>query len=41
MRGDLALDLTDTDECLVINRGQGRRAFVVWEMIEAMATVDN
>lgn len=36
-----AESITDTDECLVINRGQGRRAFVVWEMIEAMATVDN
>lgn len=35
-----AESITDTDECLVINRGQGRRAFVDWAMIEAISTVD-
>ncbi len=35
-----ALTLTDTDECLVVNRGQGRYAFVDWDEIEAIATVD-
>ena len=36
-----AESVTDTDECLVVNRGQGRRAFVDWAMIEAISTVDN
>ena len=35
-----ALSLTDTEECLVVNRGQGRYAFVDWDEIEAIATVD-
>jgi hypothetical protein len=35
-----AESITDSEECLVINRGQGRRSFVAWDMIEAMATVD-
>ncbi|MDO8804763.1 MAG: hypothetical protein Q7R35_10030 [Elusimicrobiota bacterium] len=36
-----AESVTDTDECLVINRGQGRSAFVDWAKIEAISTVDN
>ncbi|OGR52212.1 MAG: hypothetical protein A2049_04060 [Elusimicrobia bacterium GWA2_62_23] len=36
-----AESLTDCEECLVVNRGQGRRAFVEWEAIEAIATSDN
>ncbi len=36
-----AESITDTEECLVVNRGQGRRAFVDWAMIEAISTVDN
>jgi len=35
-----AESVTDTDECLIINRGQGRRAFVDWAKIEAISTVD-
>ena len=36
-----AVSVTDTEECLVVNRGQGRSAFVDWNMIEAITTVDN
>ncbi|OIO03272.1 MAG: hypothetical protein COX65_07285 [Elusimicrobia bacterium CG_4_10_14_0_2_um_filter_56_8] len=36
-----AESVTDTEECLVINRGQGRYAFVDWNRIEAISTVDN
>ena len=36
-----AESVTDTEECLVINRGQGKTAFVDWSMIEAITTVDN
>ena len=36
-----AESVTDTEECLVINRGQGKTAFVDWGMIEAITTVDN
>jgi hypothetical protein len=36
-----AESVTDTEECLVINRGQGRSAYVDWNMIEAITTVDN
>ncbi|MCM2267793.1 MAG: hypothetical protein NDI60_08495 [Elusimicrobiales bacterium] len=36
-----AESVTDSEECLVINRGQGRRAFVDWEAIEAISTSDN
>jgi len=35
-----ALSVTDTDECLVLNRGQGRYAYVDWSQIEAIATMD-
>ena len=38
LRGE---SVTDTEECLVINRGQGRRAYVDWAMVEAISTVDN
>ncbi len=36
-----AESLTDTEECLVLNRGQGRYSYVDWNMIEAIITVDN
>ena len=36
-----AESLIDSEECLVVNRGQGNRAFVDWEKIEAISTVDN
>ena len=36
-----AESVTDTDECLIVNRGQGKRAYVDWSMIEAISTVDN
>ncbi|OGR42676.1 MAG: hypothetical protein A2X35_01625 [Elusimicrobia bacterium GWA2_61_42] len=35
-----AVSVTDTEECLVINRGQGRSAYVDWNMVEAITTVD-
>ncbi len=35
-----AESLTDTEECLIVNRGQGRRAFVAWESVEAITTAD-
>ncbi|MCX5784639.1 MAG: hypothetical protein NTX59_03025 [Elusimicrobia bacterium] len=35
-----AESLTDTEECLVVNRGQGKRAYVDWATIEAISTVD-
>ncbi len=35
-----AESLTDTEECLVVNRGQGSRSFVDWARIEAISTVD-
>ncbi|MBI4350223.1 MAG: hypothetical protein HY550_02185 [Elusimicrobia bacterium] len=35
-----AESVTDTEECLVVNRGQGRYAFVDWEAIDAITTVD-
>ena len=36
-----AVSVTDTEECLIVNRGQGRFAFVDWNMLEAITTVDN
>ena len=36
-----AVSVTDTDECLVVNRGQGNRAFVDWAMIDAISTLDS
>lgn len=36
-----AESITDTEDCLVINRGQGRYAFVDWDAIDAITTVDN
>ena len=35
-----AVSITDTDECLVVNRGQGHRAFVDWAVLEAISTLD-
>ncbi len=35
-----AESVTDTEECLVVNRGQGSHAFVDWAKIEAISTVD-
>lgn len=35
-----AESVTDTEECLVVNRGQGSYAFVDWAKIEAISTVD-
>lgn len=35
-----AESVTDTEDCLVVNRGQGRYAFVDWEAIDAITTVD-
>jgi hypothetical protein len=35
-----AESLTDTEECLVVNRGQGSHAYVDWAKIEAISTVD-
>jgi hypothetical protein len=35
-----AESITDTEECLVINRGQGSHAFVDWAVIDAITTVD-
>lgn len=36
-----AASVTDTEECLVVNRGQGRSAYVDWNKIEAISTMDN
>ena len=36
-----AESITDTEECLVVNRGQGKSAYVDWAQIEAISTVDN
>lgn len=36
-----AESLIDSEECLIVNRGQGNRAFVDWTKIEAISTVDN
>lgn len=36
-----AESVTDTEECLIVNRGQGRFAFVDWNAIDAISTVDN
>ncbi len=36
-----AVSITDTDECLVVNRGQGHRAFVEWAVLEAISTLDS
>jgi hypothetical protein len=35
-----AESVTDTEECLIVNRGQGSHAFVDWARIEAISTVD-
>ncbi len=35
-----AESVTVTEECLVVNRGQGRSAYVAWDRIEAISTVD-
>jgi hypothetical protein len=35
-----AESVTDTEECLIVNRGQGKYAFVDWSRIEAISTVD-
>lgn len=33
-----AESVTDTEECLIINRGQGKRAYVDWAQIEGIST---
>lgn len=35
-----AESVTVTDECLVVNRGQGRSAYVAWDKVDAISTVD-
>ncbi len=35
-----AESVVDTEECLVVNRGQGKFAYVDWHTIEAITTVD-
>lgn len=35
-----AESVTDTDECLIVNRGQGKRAYVDWDMVEAISTAE-
>ena len=40
--GTLRADsITDTEECLIVNRGQGNRAFIDWARLDAISTVDN
>ena len=36
-----AESVTDTEEFLIINRGQGKSAYIDWSKIEAISTVDN
>jgi hypothetical protein len=38
LRGE---SLTDTEECLIVNRGQGNRTYVDWAKIEAVCVIDN
>lgn len=35
-----AESLTDCEECLVVNRGQGKRSFVAWDKIDAICTAE-
>lgn len=35
-----AESLTDTEECLIVNRGQGKRSFVDWAVVEAICTAE-
>lgn len=35
-----AESLTDTEECLIVNRGQGKRSFVDWAQIDAIAVAE-
>jgi len=35
-----AESITDTEECLIVNRGQGSHAFIDWARIDAISTVD-
>lgn len=35
-----AESVTDTEECLIINRGQGKRSYVDWAMVEAISTAE-
>lgn len=35
-----AESITDTDECLIVNRGQGKRSFVDWDQIEAITVAE-
>ena len=35
-----AESITDTEECLIVNRGQGSHAYIDWAKIEAISTVD-
>ena len=32
--------ITDTEECLIVNRGQGSHAYIDWAKIDAISTVD-
>lgn len=35
-----AESVTDTEDCLVVNRGQGKSAYIDWQKVEAISTVD-
>ena len=35
-----AESLTDSEECLIVNRGQSRYAFIDWNQVEIITTVD-
>jgi hypothetical protein len=35
-----AESITDTEECLIVNRGQGSHAYIDWSKVEAISTVD-
>ncbi|OGR73169.1 MAG: hypothetical protein A2089_12565 [Elusimicrobia bacterium GWD2_63_28] len=35
-----AESVTDTDECLIVNRGQGKRSYVDWSKIDGICTTE-
>jgi hypothetical protein len=35
-----AESITDTDECLLVNRGQGKLSFVAWDQIDAITVAE-
>lgn len=35
-----AESVTDTDECLIVNRGQGKRSYVDWDKIDAITVAE-